>query len=171
MHFLELVCFRDMIQFASHLLYIVQCLMLHNLCFTNFNFPCSCFALWVVHETDTVGVRRLASTRATQDAKGHSCMFNPLYCKLCVLYTGYILKFLKQVLRFISYLSAFQLQLITVWYVNQLVETWNLSSDTEESPSHKCHVNFFWQDRIWLPAKASFKTSHGWPAKTHCPKR
>lgn len=90
MHFLELVCFRDMIQFASHLLYIVQCLMLHDLCFTNFNFPCSCFALWVVHETDTVGVRRLASTRATQDAKGHSCMFNPLYCKLCVLYTGYI---------------------------------------------------------------------------------
>lgn len=29
------------------------------------------------------------------------------------------------------------------WYVNQLVETWNLSRIRHRKPSHKCHINSF----------------------------
>lgn len=50
----------------------------------------------------------------------HACL---THCTVNYVYTGYVLKFLNQVLRLVSYLSAFKLQLITVWYVNQPVET------------------------------------------------
>lgn len=69
---------------------------------------------------------------------------------------GAQMTFFKTHIWSIPYLSAYFSQ--QPWYVNQLAEAWNLPQRPSDSPSHKCHVNYFWYH--YLLRQASFINSH-----------
>ena len=101
------------------------------------------------HETDTLRVRGTAfhPTRATQQAEGRIGGCVPV-----LQITDTKLKYWFPSSQPDSY--------VTVWYVNQLAETWNLPQILKIV--HLINVrssflHFYWQSRLSLPANASLK--------------